>query len=169
MRLAFFENYISIIRGELDMDELEKNKAEERKKLEYVMQVKRDSEDAINEEKELLGRNKEREKRLTVRNTESNERNKRIKIKKQNQADSKIKITKMEEKYKVLDDVYDKQLKSGAKMENLQNKHSQKNKELDSTKSIYFDLENKRDNIQMEIMNRTTKVTLIIIKFNNFF
>merc|ERR1712127_1131973 len=105
------------------MDELEKNKAEERKKLEYVMQVKRDSEDAINEEKELLGRNKEREKRLTVRNTESNERNKRIKIKKQNQADSKIKITKMEEKYKVLDDVYDKQLKSGAKMENLQNKH----------------------------------------------
>jgi len=166
MRLTFFENYISIIRGELDMDELERNKAEERKKLEYVMQVKRSSEDAINEEKELLGRNKEREKRLTVRNTESDERNKRIKIKKQNQADSKIKLAKMEEKIKVLDDVYDKQVMSGAKMENLQNKHSQKNKELDSTKLIYFDLENKRDNIQMEIMNRTTKVKSIIQQVN---
>lgn len=158
MKLAFFERYEKTLRGDNDLAEIENDKNQVKMRLEKALQVKKDYEDAVREEQNLINRVKEKEQRSAARKVERDEREKRIMIKKQNQLELKKQLIKKEEEINVQDEIYDKQVKSGAKMDNLQNKHAQKNKELDALQTIFVDLENKRDEIQMQIMNRTMEV-----------
>ena len=54
---------------------------------------------------------------------------------------------------------YDKQLESGKKIENLQNRHAQRANELEALQMHFVDLEQKKDQIQMQLMNKTEEVS----------
>lgn len=166
MKEEMYIRYEEHMRGDNNLKELEENKAEEKKKLQYVLEVKEGFENSLKEERELINIVNEHEKKVKKMREENEERKKRIKLKKQSNAELRQTLANMEAEIAIKDVEYDKQLASGKKVENLQNRHSQKAKELEALQTAFVDLEEKKDELQMQLMNKTQEVKLAIAGIN---
>ena len=147
------------MRGDNNLKELEDTLAGEKKKLNHLIEVKESFEIFMKEERELIETVNESTRRSTTFQTESEERNKRLKLKKQKNAELKAILKKMEEEAAIKEAHHDRQMNKGQKVTNLHNRHSQKGKELESLQTIFVDLEEKKDEIQMQLMNKTLEVS----------
>ena len=138
-------------------------KAEEKKKLAYVIEIKESFENAVKEERDFMNGANENEKKLKKLKEEGEERKKKIKAKRHDNVEVKSTLANMEAEVAVKDAEYDKQLASGKKVENLQNRHSQKAKELEALQTAFVDLEEKKDELQMQLMNKTQEVCSLVV------
>ena len=133
-------------------------KAEQKKNLAYAIEIKESYENAVKEERDLMNVISENEKKLTKMKEESEERKKRIKAKRQKNVGLKVNLAKNEADIVIKDAVYEEQLATVEKVKNLQKRHSQKAKELDALQTAFVDLEEKKDELQMQLMNKTQEV-----------
>ncbi len=133
-------------------------KAEQKIKLAYAIEIKESYENAVKEERDLMNVISENEKKLTKMKEESEERKKRIKAKRQKNVGLKVNLAKNEADIVIKDAVYEEQLATVEKVKNLQKRHSQKAKELDALQTAFVDLEEKKDELQMQLMNKTQEV-----------
>jgi hypothetical protein len=146
-------------------------KAEQKIKLAYAIEIKESYENAVKEERDLMNVISENEKKLTKMKEESEERKKRIKDKRQKNVGLKVNLAKNEADIVIKDAVYEEQLATVEKVKNLQKRHSQKAKELDALQTAFVDLEEKKDELQMQLMNKTQEVcvyfffTLLKVEF----
>ena len=122
------------------------------------MRSKNELEDLMQEEQELMRNLNEADKKLAAEKSEREERLKRIKLlRDDNQAlKSTLELAECEMAHK--DAEYDKQLKSGKQMDNLPQRHAQRIQELENLQNVFVDLENKKDELHMRLMQRTNDV-----------
>ena len=159
IRDDFHLKYQKQMRGENNLKEMQNTRAAEAKKLQNALNLKEEFESAIKEEQETINLVNEEEKLLQNIRTENEERKKRIKMKHGVNAELKKTLAKMEAELAKKDAEYDKQLESGKKIENLQNRHAQRANELEALQMHFVDLEQKKDQIQMQLMNKTEEVS----------
>ncbi len=89
---------------------------------------------------------------------EYEERVKRTKNEKNDTKVLKDKLKQAEKEIAIKDIEYDKQLASGNQMDNLPIKHVQKVQELENAQNVFVELENKKDELHMKIMQKTQEV-----------
>lgn len=165
MKEELFARMQKHARGDNDLKQIEEQKLNEMKKLQHVLDTKEGFETAIKTERELIEKFNENEKRLAA--ADNDLAKKRIQARRARNAELRASLMQMEEEIKLKDATYDKQLESGKKVENLQNRHSQKAKELESLQTTFVDLEEKKDQLQMELMNKTQEVKDVIGGIND--
>ncbi len=112
------------------------------------------------EESEMQRILSEEERQFTKEKSECEERVKRTKNEKNDVKVLKEKLKQAEKEIAIKDIEYDKQLASGNQMDNLPIKHAQKVQELENAQNVFVELENKKDELHMKIMQKTQEVIL---------
>ncbi len=167
MKLELFTRFEKQGRGDNDLKKIEEQKLDHKKKLKYVLDMKEGFENAIKEERELINTANENERLLAAAHSENADKKKLIKNLRLQNNEMKTQLAKMEAEISAKEVEYDNQLNSGKKVENLQNRHFQRAKELESLQTVFVDLEEKKDELQMQLMNKTQEVKEVIASIND--
>ncbi len=167
MKQELFTRFEKQGRGDNDLKKIEEQKLDHKKKLKYVLDMKEGFENTIKEERELINTTNENERLLVTAQSEAEDKKKLVKNLRAQNVEMKASLAKMEAEIGVKEAEYDKQLNSGKKVENLQNRHFQRAKELESLQTIFVDLEEKKDELQMQLMNKTQEVKDVIASIND--
>lgn len=150
-----------------DLGKLEEKWLEVKTRHKNALEKQERFENTIKEELDLKNKLTENEKLLETTRKETEEKRKKLKLlrAKAGKLRGSLKEDTVDIKSKEIQ--YDKQLKSGMQVQSLQNRSLQKAKELESLQITFVDLEEKKDELQMLLMNKTQEVKDVIKGIND--